>query len=66
MYSGSSTGTSLRSYDSPVSFVSHDECSLGDQQWFSSAGHIQGVNSSRDKNNMRRSFYKEPIGENIQ
>ncbi len=28
--------------------VSQDEGSLGDQQWSSSAGHVQGVGSGRD------------------
>ncbi|WMV10398.1 hypothetical protein MTR67_003783 [Solanum verrucosum] len=32
-----------------VSYVSQDEGSLGDQQWFSSAGHVQGVGSNRDR-----------------
>ncbi|WMV26414.1 hypothetical protein MTR67_019799, partial [Solanum verrucosum] len=60
-YSGSSTGASLIhlrirvSYGEPPCFrsfplvVSQDEGSLGDQQWFSSAGHVQGVGSGRDK-----------------
>ncbi|WMV07958.1 hypothetical protein MTR67_001343 [Solanum verrucosum] len=48
MYSGSSTCASLRSWDIPVSFVSQDECSLGDQQWFSTVGHVQGVCSGCD------------------
>ncbi|WMV46761.1 hypothetical protein MTR67_040146, partial [Solanum verrucosum] len=47
-YSGSSTGVSLRSWDIPVSFASQDEGSLGDQQWFLNAGHVQGVGSGRD------------------
>ncbi|WMV15516.1 hypothetical protein MTR67_008901 [Solanum verrucosum] len=29
--------------------VNQDEGSLGDYQWFSSAGHAQGVGSCRDK-----------------
>lgn len=28
--------------------VSQDESSLGDQQWSSRAGHVQGVDSDRD------------------
>ncbi|WMV53905.1 hypothetical protein MTR67_047290 [Solanum verrucosum] len=35
--------------------VSHDEGSLGDQQWSSSAGHVQGVGSGRDKGQVNRS-----------
>ncbi|WMV50982.1 hypothetical protein MTR67_044367 [Solanum verrucosum] len=53
MYSGSSTGVSLRSCDIPVSFVSQDEGLLGDQQWFLSTGHVQGVGSGRDKLGIR-------------
>ncbi|WMV13592.1 hypothetical protein MTR67_006977 [Solanum verrucosum] len=49
MYSGSSTGVSLIHLEVRVSCVSQDEGSLGDQQWFSSAGHVQGVDSGRDK-----------------
>ncbi|WMV13638.1 hypothetical protein MTR67_007023 [Solanum verrucosum] len=49
MYSGSSTGASLIYPEVRVSYVSQDEGSLGDQQWFSSAGHVQGVGSGRDK-----------------
>ncbi|WMV51017.1 hypothetical protein MTR67_044402, partial [Solanum verrucosum] len=29
--------------------VNQDEGSLGDQQWSSNAGHVQGVGSGRDK-----------------
>ncbi|WMV20567.1 hypothetical protein MTR67_013952 [Solanum verrucosum] len=29
-------------------FSCQDEGSLGDQQWFLSAGHVQGVDSGRD------------------
>ncbi|WMV07260.1 hypothetical protein MTR67_000645 [Solanum verrucosum] len=32
-----------------VSYVSQNEGPLGDQQWFLSAGHVQGVDSGRDK-----------------
>ncbi|WMV57943.1 hypothetical protein MTR67_051328 [Solanum verrucosum] len=49
MYSGSSTKASLIPLAVPVSFVIHNEGSLGDQQWFSSAGHVQGIGSGRDK-----------------
>ncbi|WMV59005.1 hypothetical protein MTR67_052390 [Solanum verrucosum] len=31
-----------------VSYVSQDEGSFGDQKWFSSAGHVEGVDSGRD------------------
>ncbi|WMV36539.1 hypothetical protein MTR67_029924 [Solanum verrucosum] len=31
-----------------VSYVNQDEGSLGDQQWFSSVGYVQGVGSGRD------------------
>ncbi|WMV56689.1 hypothetical protein MTR67_050074 [Solanum verrucosum] len=48
MYSGSSTGASLIHPRVRVSYVSQDEGSLGDQQWSSSAGHVQGVGSGRD------------------
>ncbi|WMV06684.1 hypothetical protein MTR67_000069 [Solanum verrucosum] len=48
MYSGSSTGASLIHPGVRVSYVSQDEGSLGDQQWFLSAGHVQGVDSGRD------------------
>ncbi|WMV30511.1 hypothetical protein MTR67_023896 [Solanum verrucosum] len=48
MYSGSSTGASLIRLRVRVSYVSQDEGSLGDQQWSSSAGHVQGVGSGRD------------------
>ncbi|WMV54180.1 hypothetical protein MTR67_047565 [Solanum verrucosum] len=47
-YSGSSTGDSLIHPGVRVIYVSQDEVSLGDQQWFSSAGHVQGVGSGRD------------------
>ncbi|WMV36721.1 hypothetical protein MTR67_030106, partial [Solanum verrucosum] len=30
-------------------FSCQDKGSLGDQQWFLSAGHVQGVDSGRDK-----------------
>ncbi|WMV13952.1 hypothetical protein MTR67_007337 [Solanum verrucosum] len=40
MYSGSSTKVSLIHLRVRVSYVSQNEGSLGDQQWFSSAGHI--------------------------
>ncbi|WMV37929.1 hypothetical protein MTR67_031314 [Solanum verrucosum] len=53
MYSGSSTGISLKSCDIPVSCASLDEGSLGDQQWFSSAGHIKGVGSGHEKLGIR-------------
>ena len=33
--------------------VSQDEGSLGDQQWFLSAGHVQGVDSVGDKLGIR-------------
>ncbi|WMV19587.1 hypothetical protein MTR67_012972, partial [Solanum verrucosum] len=49
MYSGSSTGDSLIHLGVQVSCVSQDEGSLGNHQWFLSSGHIQGVDSSRDK-----------------
>ncbi|WMV46125.1 hypothetical protein MTR67_039510 [Solanum verrucosum] len=49
MYSGSSTVVSLRSWDVLVSFVSQDEGSLRDQQWFLSVGHVEGVDSGRDR-----------------
>ncbi|WMV45132.1 hypothetical protein MTR67_038517 [Solanum verrucosum] len=48
MYSGSSTGASLIHPRVRVSYVSQDEDSLGDQQWSSSVGHVQGVGSDRD------------------
>ncbi|WMV47920.1 hypothetical protein MTR67_041305 [Solanum verrucosum] len=48
MYSGSSTGASLIHLRVRVSYVSHDEGSLGDQQWFLSVGHVHGVDSGRD------------------
>ncbi|WMV49063.1 hypothetical protein MTR67_042448 [Solanum verrucosum] len=48
MYSGSSTGALLIHLRVRVSYVSQDEGSLGDQQWSSSAGHVQGVGSGRD------------------
>ncbi|WMV42166.1 hypothetical protein MTR67_035551 [Solanum verrucosum] len=32
-----------------VSYFSQDEGSLGDQQWFSSADHVQGIGSGRDR-----------------
>ncbi|WMV46525.1 hypothetical protein MTR67_039910 [Solanum verrucosum] len=47
-YSGSSTGISLRSCDIPVSSAIQDEGSLGDRNWFSSAGHVRCVGSGRD------------------
>ncbi|WMV07093.1 hypothetical protein MTR67_000478 [Solanum verrucosum] len=47
-YSGSSTEDSLIHPGVPVSYVSQDEGSLGDQQWSSSTGHVQGVGSGRD------------------
>ncbi|WMV37102.1 hypothetical protein MTR67_030487 [Solanum verrucosum] len=40
MYSGSSTCISLIPHAVRVSYVSQDEGSLGDQQWFSSVGHV--------------------------
>ncbi|WMV38957.1 hypothetical protein MTR67_032342 [Solanum verrucosum] len=49
-YSGSSTGASLIHLRVQVSYVRQDEGSLGDQQWFLSAGHVQGVDSGRDIN----------------
>ncbi|WMV28028.1 hypothetical protein MTR67_021413 [Solanum verrucosum] len=49
MYSGSSTRASLIHPRVRVSYVSQDEGSLGDQQWSSSAGHVQGVGSGRDR-----------------
>ncbi|WMV55501.1 hypothetical protein MTR67_048886 [Solanum verrucosum] len=49
MYSGSSTGASLIHPEVRVSYVSQDEDSLGDQQWFLSTDHVQGVDSGRDK-----------------
>ncbi|WMV49848.1 hypothetical protein MTR67_043233, partial [Solanum verrucosum] len=49
MYSGSSTATSLIAHAFRVSYVSQDEGSLGDQQWFLSAGHVQSVGSGRDR-----------------
>uniref|UniRef100_M1DS69 Uncharacterized protein n=1 Tax=Solanum tuberosum TaxID=4113 RepID=M1DS69_SOLTU len=52
-YSGSSTGASLIPHGVLVSYVSQDEGSLGDQKWFSSAGHVQGVGSGRDKLGIR-------------
>ncbi|WMV59083.1 hypothetical protein MTR67_052468 [Solanum verrucosum] len=48
MYSGSSTGDSLIHPRVRVSYISQDEGSLGDQQWFLSVGHVQGVDSGRD------------------
>ncbi|WMV42174.1 hypothetical protein MTR67_035559 [Solanum verrucosum] len=48
MYSGSSTRASLIHPRVRVSYVSQDEGSLGDQQWFSSASHVQGVGSGRE------------------
>ncbi|WMV07327.1 hypothetical protein MTR67_000712 [Solanum verrucosum] len=53
MYSGSSTGASLIHPRVRVSYVSQDEGSLGDQQWSSSAGHVQGVGSGRDTCGLR-------------
>ncbi|WMV10245.1 hypothetical protein MTR67_003630 [Solanum verrucosum] len=50
MYSGSSTGASLIHPRVRVSYVNQDEGSLGDQQWFLSAGHVQGIDSGRDTN----------------
>ncbi|WMV20164.1 hypothetical protein MTR67_013549, partial [Solanum verrucosum] len=53
-YSGSSTVASLIHLGVRVSYVSlslvvsQDEGSLGDQQWFLSVGHVQGVDSGRD------------------
>ncbi|WMV45270.1 hypothetical protein MTR67_038655 [Solanum verrucosum] len=34
-------------------FLCQDEGSLGDHQWFLSVGHIQGVDSGRDKLGIR-------------
>ncbi|WMV26027.1 hypothetical protein MTR67_019412 [Solanum verrucosum] len=48
MYSGSSTGVLLIHPKVRVSYVSQDEGLLGNQQWFLSAGHVQGVDSGRD------------------
>ncbi|WMV58130.1 hypothetical protein MTR67_051515 [Solanum verrucosum] len=48
MYLGSSTGASLIPHEVRVNYVSQDEGSLGDQQWFSSVGHVQGVGMDRD------------------
>ncbi|WMV06685.1 hypothetical protein MTR67_000070 [Solanum verrucosum] len=48
MYSGSSTVDSLIHPGVRVSYVNQDEGSLGDQQWSSSVGHVQGVGSGRD------------------
>ncbi|WMV07944.1 hypothetical protein MTR67_001329, partial [Solanum verrucosum] len=52
-YSGSSTGASLIHPRVRVSYVSQDKGSLGDQQWSSSAGHVQGVGSGCDKLGIR-------------
>ncbi|WMV45447.1 hypothetical protein MTR67_038832, partial [Solanum verrucosum] len=38
--------------------VIQDEGSLGEQQWFSSAGHVQGVDSGRDTDFLR--FHTTP------
>ncbi|WMV19846.1 hypothetical protein MTR67_013231 [Solanum verrucosum] len=48
MYSGSSTGDSFIHPGVRVSYVSQDEGSLGDHQWFLSVGHVQGVDLGRD------------------
>ncbi|WMV24433.1 hypothetical protein MTR67_017818, partial [Solanum verrucosum] len=48
MYSGSATEASLIPLVIRVSFVNQDKGSLGDQQWFSSVGHVYGVDSGRD------------------
>ncbi|WMV14914.1 hypothetical protein MTR67_008299 [Solanum verrucosum] len=53
MYSGSSTWASLIHSDVRVSYVNQDEGLLGDQQWFLSAVHVQGVDLGRDKLGIR-------------
>ncbi|WMV54453.1 hypothetical protein MTR67_047838, partial [Solanum verrucosum] len=47
-YSGSASGVSLIHPRVRVSYVSQDEGSLGNQQWFLSAGHVQGVDSGNE------------------
>uniref|UniRef100_M1DLG9 Uncharacterized protein n=1 Tax=Solanum tuberosum TaxID=4113 RepID=M1DLG9_SOLTU len=39
--------------------VSQDEGSLGEQQWFLSAGHVQGVDSDRDSKVQERDLLKD-------
>ncbi|WMV23349.1 hypothetical protein MTR67_016734, partial [Solanum verrucosum] len=41
--------------------VSQDEGSLGDQQWSSSAGHVQGVGSGHDKTTDTFALYSKPL-----
>ncbi|WMV39805.1 hypothetical protein MTR67_033190 [Solanum verrucosum] len=59
MYSGSSTCALLIPHVVRVSYVSQDEGSLGDQQWFSSAGHVQGIDSNRDS--MKAKGFKKKL-----
>ncbi|WMV38600.1 hypothetical protein MTR67_031985 [Solanum verrucosum] len=59
MYSGSLTGASLIPHEVRVSYVSQDEGSLGNHQWFLSAGHVEGVGSGRDKTGSIRAYVKE-------